>query len=455
MKTSRAWVLLGAGLLSLAGALLSGCVHEAQPLPGRTERAVAFVGVNVVPMDSERVLENHTVIVRDGRIAALGPAGAITVPEDAERIDGKGRYLMPGLADFHVHLTSDEQLLSFLAHGVTSLFVLDGAPEQLELRGALARDERFGPSLYVSSPRVDGDPPVFGDTRLVLSSPEQARRTVVLQKRAGHDALKVYDNLTPEVYALLVAMARQQKLPVVGHVPRKVGLEAVLQARQALISHGEEYFLPAEPDESRLPALIRATKEAGTSVTPNLARITTTLRMLEDLEGVLTDAESRYLHPSVMRDWRGANPTRRVDVPAFLERERRAYPFVQHLALGLQQEGARLLLGSDASQAGLFPGKAAHVELAELVKAGLSPFEALATGTRNAGAFITEHVDPMARFGTVALGQRADLLLLPGNPLEDVGQAGQALGVMVRGQWLAREQLQRMLEKAAEAFPRR
>jgi Amidohydrolase family len=455
MRTSPIWALLGAGLLSLVGALLPGCAHEAQPVPSRSERAVAFVGVNVVPMDTERILTDHTVVVRDGLIAAIGPSASITIPADAERIDGQGRYLMPGLADFHVHLTSDEQLLSFLAHGVTSIFVLDGSPGQLVLRGELERNERFGPTLYTSSPRVDGDPPVFGDTLLTLGSPEQARKVVVLQKRAGYHALEVYDNLTPEVYAILVAMARQQKLPVVGHVPRRVGVEAVLRARQALISHGEEYFLPELPDESRLPALIRATKEAGTAVTPNLVSIATTQRMLTDEEGVFADPESRYLHPKVMRDWHGSSPHRRLGLQGFIERERRAYPFVQHLALGLQKEGARLLLGTDASRVGLFPGKSAHLELAELVKAGLSPFEALASGTRNAGAFITENVDAAARFGTVALGQRADLLLLPGNPLTDVGQASRALGVMVRGQWLPREQLQRMREQVSESFSRR
>jgi imidazolonepropionase-like amidohydrolase len=455
MKTLRAWALLGVGLVSFAGGVLTGCVHEVQPTPGAAERAVAFVGVNVIPMDTERVLTDHTVVVRDGRIASIGPSASITIPADAERIDGKGRYLMPGLADFHVHLTSDEQLLSYLAHGVTSIFDLDGSPRQLELRAELANHQRFGPTLYTSSPRVDGDPPVFGGTVVKVGSPDQARKAVVQQKLAGYDALKVYDNLTPEVYAILMAMARQQKLTVVGHVPRKVGLEAVLRARQPLISHGAEYFLAAGQDVSRIPALVRATKEAGSTVVPNLARIATTRRMLEDVEGVFSDPEARFLSPDVMRNWRGSNPTRRVDVAAFAERERAEYPFVQQLALGLQKEGVRLVLGTDASQAGLYPGKTAHLELVELVKAGLSPFEALATGTRNAGGFITEHVDPAARFGTVALGQRADLLLLPGNPLEDVGQADRLLGVMVRGQWLPREQLLRMREKVAAGFSRR
>ena len=453
MKTSRAWTLWGASLLSLAGVLLTGCVREVQPTPDASERAVAFIGVNVVPMDTERVLQDHTVIVRNGLITSLGPSASITVPADAERIDGKGRYVMPGLADFHVHLHSEEQLLSYLAHGVTSLFELDGSREHLELGVKLKENQRFGPTLYTSSPLLDGGPP--GGKVVSVTTPEQARVAVVKQKNAGYQALKVYDNITPEVYATLTAMARQQRIPVVGHVPRTVGVETVLRSHQALISHGEEYFHSGSRDESRIPALARATKEAGTSVVPDLVHIDTALRMLKDLEGVFADPESRYLSPEVLRNWRYSNPTRRVDVAAYGEREQAAYPFVQHLTLALQKEGVRLLLGSNASDAGLFPGKATQLELAELVKAGLSPYEALSAGTRNAGAFITDHVDAAARFGTVAVGQRADLLLLPGNPLEDVGQADRALGVMVRGQWLPRERLQKLREKSAQAFSKR
>ncbi|WNG33525.1 amidohydrolase family protein [Archangium violaceum] len=450
MRTLRAWALLGAGLLSLAGVLLPGCAHEARTLAGVSEQAVAFVGVNVVPMDTERVLTDQTVIVRNGLITSLGPSAEITVPKDAERIDGRGRYLMPGLADFHVHLHSDEQLLSYVFHGVTTLFELDGSPRHLELREQLATNQRLGPKLYTSSPLLDGGHP--GSRVVSVTTPEQARVEIVRQKNARYDAVKVYDNISPEVYATLVAMAEQQKIAVVGHVPNRVGVEAVLRSRQALISHGEEYFFDGSQDESRIPDFARATKEAGTSVIPDLVHIETSLRMLKDLEGVFADTESRYLSPEVLRNWRYSNPTRRVDVAAFSERKQASYPFVQHLTLALQKEGVRLVLGTNASDAGLFPGKSTHLELAELVKAGLSPYEALAAGTRNAGSFIRDHVEPSARFGTVAVGQQADLLLLPGNPLEDVGQAERALGVMLRGQWLTREQLQKLRKKSAGSF---
>jgi imidazolonepropionase-like amidohydrolase len=453
MKGSCRWRLLAVSLLScVALGLAPGCQHT--PLaPGATERSVAFVGVSVLPMDGERVLEGQTVVVREGRIVAVGPEASITIPLDAERIDGRGRYLMPGLADFHIHLNSEEQLLSYLAHGVTSVFDLEGSPERLRLRGRIAQGKQPGPTLYVSSPLTDGDPPVFGNA-VVVATPEQAPQTVQDHKRAGYDAIKVYNNLSPEVYAALAAAAREQQLPLVGHVPRKVGLEGVLQARQALLSHGEEYF-NVDPAPESIPGAVRATKEAGTTVVPNLARLASTQRMLADLEGVFADPEARYLHPDVLRNWRGSNPTRRLNLAEFTAREQAKYPFVQQLTRSLAEAGVPLLLGTDSSQAGLFPGQSAHLELRELVKAGLTPYQALATGTRNAGAFITQHVDPAARFGTVALGQRADLLLVEGNPLEDLGHVARPLGVMVRGRWWTREQLQKQRERSAAALPKR
>ncbi|WNG23726.1 amidohydrolase family protein [Cystobacter fuscus] len=453
LKTPSAGMLLGVCFLFLSIALpLPGCVHGPESGPARSDEAVAFIGVNVVPMDSERVLPEQTVIVRDGLISAMGPSSAITVPAGARRIEAKGRYLMPGLSDFHIHLHSDEQLLSYLAHGVTTVFELNGTPRHLKLREQIAQRQVLGPRLYTSSPLMDGGPE--GGIVVSVNSPEQARQAVVRQKRAGYDAIKVYDNVAPGVYEQLVATAREQKLPVMGHVPRTVGVDAVLRARQAFISHGIEYFLAGSRDESRIPGFALGTKAAGTTVVPDLSHVHTSLRMMEDLEGVFSDPEARYLSPKVMSDWRYSNPTRRVDVRQFSERQRAAYPYVQHLTLSLQRAGVRLVLGTNASDAGLFPGKTVHLELAELVRAGLSPYEALATSTRNPAAFIEEHVDPAARFGTVAVGQHADLLLLPGNPLEDVGQAGQALGVMVRGQWLTREQLQRLRDKVAESFNR-
>ncbi|HXG65886.1 MAG TPA: amidohydrolase family protein [Blastocatellia bacterium] len=426
-------------------------------------QTIAFTDVNVIPMDRERVLPRQTVIVRGGQITEIGPAKSVRTPKGAVKIDGRGQYLMPGLADLHIHLHSADHLLSYLAYGVTTVLNLDGDPDDLRLREEIARGARLGPNYYTCGPRTDGNPPVFGGGA-VVASPEEARRAIAEQARAGYDFVKVYNNLAPETYAALVAEAQAQGLAVVGHVPRKVGVEGVLQAGQAMIAHGEEYFFtyfrgPADrfnqpgmrskPDETKIPGIARATAAAGAAVTPNLSFIANTKRQLEDIQGVWADPEAKYLSPAVLNGWKSNNPTKRRDLEQFMEREKIKYPFVKKLTKGLSDAGVFLLLGTDASVAGCFPGHSAHVELRELVAAGLTPYQALATGTRNAGQFLATHARSKEKFGTVAAGQRADLILLKGNPLESIENISQIVGVMARGQWLPRTKLQQMRDDAA------
>jgi hypothetical protein len=434
-------------------------------------QVVAFVNVNVITMERERVLAGQTVIVRDGRIAALGPERSVSPPKGALLIDGRGQYLIPGLADLHIHLRSTDELLSYLAYGVTTVLHLSGAtsgaPDLLRYRAQLRQGELLGPTLYTSGPTVDGDPPIFPNVSVVVKTPEEARRIVEQQQRAGYDLIKVYNRLAPDAYDALLAAAKQQGIAVVGHLPRQVGLEHALRAGQAMIAHGEEYFftyfggasdvrLPGgaivPPDESKIPLVAEWTRKAGVAVTPNLSFIASTKRMLEDLNGVLTDPETRYLHPNVRQMWQSNNPARRRDLEQFTTREGVKYPFVQRLTKGLSDAGALLLLGTDASAPGLFPGQSAQLELRELVAAGLTPYQALATGTRNAGKFVSEHVRGAEKFGTITVGGRADLILLDQNPLVDIKHISAVHGVMARGRWLPLAELQRLREEVARKY---
>ncbi|MGH7481447.1 MAG: amidohydrolase family protein [Longimicrobiales bacterium] len=427
---------------------------------------VAFVNVNVIPMDVERVLRGQTVIVRDGVIRDVGPSGSVDVPDHALRVDGAGRYLVPGLADMHIHLRSTSELLSYMAWGVTTVVhlsgAMDGAPDLLRYREELARGERLGPTLYASGPILDGEPPIFAGVSVVVRTPAEARRVVSEQQRAGYDFIKVYNNLTPDVLTAVTAAAHERGMAVIGHIPRKAGRERALQGALAagldLIAHGEEYFFTyfhgqvdslldqgrvPYPDEGRIPEAVRMTLEAGAAVTANLSFVAMTRRQLDDLDAVLSDPEARHLEPGVREMWLDQNPTRRPDVQRFDRRERAKYAFLKTLTLALHDAGVPLLLGTDASAPGMFPGLSAHLELAELVDAGLTPFEALATGTRNAGAFIGTHVAVAEPFGVIAPGQRADLVLLRENPLDDIRNMSEIVGVMVRGRWLPRSEIRR------------
>src|SRR6185369_10522318 len=252
-----------------------------------TPQSIAFVNVNVVPFDRERILEGQTVIVREGRIAQIGPASKVKVPAGALKIDGRGKYLMPGLADMHVHLSSQpdlasQQLQLFLANGVTTVRNMIGKPEHLALRERVAKGELPGPTIYTAGP------PMLGNT---VPTPEDAERAVTEQKKAGYDFIKVHEGLSPETYAAIVATAKRVGIPFAGHVTATVGLQRALDAQQTSIEHLDGYLQamvadnsPVKPgpsqvvlgpvlehiDESKIPALAAATRKAGVWNNPTL-----------------------------------------------------------------------------------------------------------------------------------------------------------------------------------------
>lgn len=464
------------GLLTL---LLAGICSTVQPakacLPD--DRPLAFVHVNVIPLTRDGLLKDQTVIVRRGKIVRVGSAASVRVPRNALRVDGQGKYLMPGLVDFHVHLRDPSELLSYLAYGVTTVVQMSGPSgnvrDVLALRRQIAEGEILGPNVYTTGRVLDGNPAIYPNVSTVVSTPEEARRAVAEQHRAGVDFIKVYNNLDSNVLRAVVTEAHRLGLAVVGHIPRRDGrsqaLQTALAAGQDMIAHSEEFFftyfygdadsllvrgLPPVPDRSKIPLVVRWVRESGTAVTPNLSFVAMTRRQLDNMEAVLADAEARYLHPNVLALWHAQNPTRRPDAARFELRERAKYPFLQELTPALQAGGVLLLLGTDASAPGLFPGKSAHVELQELVKARLTPFQALSTGTRNAGLFIKRHVRAAESFGVVLPGRRADLLLLEANPLNDINNISRIVGVAVRGRWLPKAEIDRMRNDAINSSSR-
>lgn len=431
-------------------------------------QVVAFIGVNIIPMDRERVLRERTVIVKDGVIVSIGPSRSARIPDDALKIDGRGQYLLPGLTDAHVHIRDRGELVSYLAYGVTTVFQMRGSPEILKLREEIVDGKTLGPSIFTTGPLVDGNPPIYGGRNtIVVTTTEEAKRTVADQKRAGYDFIKVYNRLDPDSYEAIIIAAILNDIAVVGHIPRKVGAERAIKNQQAMIAHGEEFFFTyfggpadklnqsenrAKPDESKIPALAQAVARAGIAVTPNLSFIASTKMQLEDIDSVLSNPETKYLHPDVLSMWKSNNPTKRRDLEQFTEREKIKYPLVKALTKGLNDARVLLLLGTDASAPGLFPGSSAHLELRELVAAGLTPFEALSAGTHNAGLFIIKRLARSKRFGMIQAGQRADMILLSENPLKNIDAISKISGVMVRGRWLTAGELQKMRDDVAANY---
>jgi hypothetical protein len=292
----------------------------------------------------------------------------------------------------------------------------------------------------------------------VVTSPAEARAAVASQEEAGYDLVKIYNNVDPASLAAAVEEAEAHGLVVVGHIPRNpdrsTALQKALDAGLAMIAHGEEIFFtylggagdasggPLQPvDPARIRAAAQLVADAGAAVTPTLSFIAMTRRMLEDLESVLEHPESRFLSTDVRETWREHNPTRRDDLDRFAAREAIKMPAVRTLTLELQRAGVLLLLGTDASAPGMYPGWSALLELEELAAAGLTPFEALSAGTRNAGTWLERRVPNARRVGTIEIGKAADLVLVAENPLEDVSAMRGIRGVVVGGRWIPRSEL--------------
>jgi imidazolonepropionase-like amidohydrolase len=463
MRSAAARCLLAFGLATHAlYASLSGTATPRGSASEQTE-PLAFVDVTVVPMTSDEILPSHTVVIRDGRVVELGPSAAVTVPPGTKTISGSGRYLVPGLVDFHVHPRAESELEAYLRHGVTTVVVMRGTETALGMRLRSNVGRIVGPRVLTAGPLVDGEPPIWpGPATQVVTTKEDARAIVDMHCRAGFDFVKIYNNLSPDLLGEIVKGAHGCGIPVAGHLPRQPvrenGLTRALDAGLDLIAHGEEIFFthlgggsdatksassPIGPE--RITSAVRRIADARAAVIPNLSFIAMTARMLEDVAAVFADPEFTLLTPAVQDMWHDQNPTRRKDLDAFRQREQVKRRAVTAMTLQLQQQGVLLLAGTDASAPGMYPGKSMHVELQELVASGLTAREAFAAATHSAGRFFAERLrtgqrrtprPDLPRLGTITRGGPADLLLLRRNPLEDIQAVGEIDGVVVRGRWL-------------------
>ena len=378
-------------------------VQFGAPASGR----LAIAGVNVVPMAREEVLADRTVLIQDGTIVRIGPSDEVPIPEGTTVVDGRGRWLMPGLMDLHVHL-SPEALPILLASGITMVRNMWGTATVAQLMTGVGSGDLLGPTIVSASPGLDGNQPIWPGTVQVLD-PDQADEAVArLAGERRWNYLKIYQSLDRDAYDAIVKAARARGIPFVGHVPHRVGLEHVLAAGQSSVEHlgGYELALGAgargvfgwpQVDTAGMAALARRTSDAGVTVCPTLV----VLRAL---------AERNLSPPAQVRERDNTRAMVRALVGA----------------------GVRIVAGTDAGVQAVGYGSSLHDELAEYVAAGLTPYQALRTATVAAAEFLG--VD--GQVGTVAEGRRADLLLVAANPLLDPATARAPVGVVLGGRWL-------------------
>ena len=420
----------------------------------------AFVNVNVVPMTSETVVAAQTVLVDGRKIVTIGDVDTVPIAKGTFVIDGTDRYLMPGLSEMHAHIppvtsTSLERVLGLnVANGITIVRGMLGQPAHLDLRQQILSGEIFGPRLFTSGPSFNGNS---------VSSPQHATDMVRAQHGAGYDFLKIHPGLTKAEFDALATTAIRFGIQFSGHVSVAVGVPNALAAGMASIDHLDGYMqamvdddadlssrsaglfgvlLADRIDEAKIAEIAAATAEAGVWNVPTEA-------MFEHWtsETPITEMrnwpEMRYMPLGTIGRWADRKQQVLNDPAYDPEIAASAIEIRRKLILALHEAGAGLLLGSDAPQVFNVPGFAIHRELEYLVASGLTPYAALRTGTANPAEFFGQE----RVFGTVETGKEADLVLLDANPLDDISNAGRIHGVMLRGRWLNRADLDQILAR--------
>jgi len=404
--------------------------------PGPAADTLAFRDVSVLPMSGTEVLQHQNVVIAGGRIRAIGPIASTPVPAGATVVDGRGRYLMPGLADMHVHLFGTGELPVFVGYGVLTVRDLNGSPQVLGWRRAVESDSLTGPRLIVSGPMIAGGD-IPWSNKVTPATAVEAEAVVVAQHAAGYDQIKIYDGLSREVFDAALATAKRFGMLSSGHIPQAVGFDGVLASGMTGLEHLDKTVASVvghDLDTLQIPGIADRIKRSGMWVTPTLESMIQLALIATGRYDSLINRPEALAAPAAIRDfW--------TSVSIRLKGNRPVQPGVRYnrwteyqlrLAGALARAGVPLLAGTDLPNAVLVPGHSLQRELEAMVEAGLTRYQALEAATSAPARFMREAED----WGTVAAGQRANLLLLDANPLLGFETLGRPAGVVLRGRWL-------------------
>lgn len=431
------------------------------------EADFAFTHVNVITMENEVVLKDQTVLIKDGKILKLGEAGDVKSSGATTIIDGKGKYLMPGISEMHAHIPGDqngteiveETLFLYLSNGITLIRGMLGQPYHLTLREQVANGEVLGPRIYTSGPSINGNS---------VRSVEEAQTKVTAQKEAGYDFLKLHPGLTRENFDAVVATANKVGIPYAGHVSTGVGVRRAIEAKYGSIDHVDGYVEGLVPssirvnpntngffgvnftdiaDENLIPELVAATKEAGVWIVPTQAMMERWIGPTPAAE-IGADPEMQYINPRTLNNWIRTKDNILANSTYDAEQANKFNALRRKVIGDLHKAGVGILLGSDAPQVFNVPGFSIQREMDAMLRSGMSEFEILKSGTVNPAIYFGDR----DKYGMVKEGLSADLILLDANPLSNIANMKNPAGVMVKGNWLSADLIARRLKVIADKY---
>lgn len=447
---------------------------------------VAVTDVNLIPMNIEKVIDNQTVLISDSTIIAIGDSSEIKVPDNAHEINGKGSYLMPGLADMHMHTRADWEdpeiwpihpLYLYLANGVTTIrdFAPYGSPIDyaLQWRKEIRDGKRIGPNIYASG-------------EMIYASPiEDPASTVDMNYDLGFDFIKLYSYLSEEDFQQAMNESKALGMYTAGHIPYTVGLDGVLAAGMDEIAHVEELLFEfiqfnrdqqlspeewiiylfesaqdqfdldfntqntdfREKNDAKLQTIIGLLESTNTPVCTTMVIDEIIQSKLFQPEKFLTRSENQYFERGYIERFQRGEEKHQLQCKGVEAYCAFKDEIDRWILQGLHGSDVLLLIGTDSGTGGMgiIPGYSIHDELSILVENGFTPYEALKTTTVNP-AIIVEKMVGDGNFGTIEVGNRADLILIEENPLRNIESLRSPLGVMTGGKWFSAEFLDRLIE---------
>jgi imidazolonepropionase-like amidohydrolase len=482
--------LLGAGLAAGVGTTLAACGAEDTPptqTTGGYDRCVAIVGATVISVDGDGSRSVATVLTRGDRIVSVGDVSR-KVPDDALVLDGRGKFLLPGLMDLHVHQSGNDKVdpALFLVNGVTTIREMSGSETALDWRQRTDARTLLGPRPVVGSPMVDGSPSLWtglGAAAVEVADADSARETVRKVVADGADFVKVYTRLSEESLLAIADETRQLGVPFAGHCPDDVSPTVASDAGQRSFEHvftlwyatssheGEirrklkrmsvppggyaDWFQKIHPlevtaarsyDEARGAQVFKKLARNRTHAVPTLA-----MHRVFDLPDKITEGGStmKYVPADVREAWKqqvegiylvGRTP-KQVAEHKELMNHRMRYVTAMH------RHGVPLMAGTDTGTPYCSPGFALHDELELLVRTGMTPVQALRAATLTPARFLGVR----GVTGTVSQGSIADLLLVDADPLADIRNTRRVHAVVANGRLIAAAERERMLADVAAA----
>ena len=433
----------------------------AQPTKQETNKtAILIKDIAIIDVNNGTILDKKHIVIDSGKIKNILDS-VENSNQFSLQIDGTGKFAIPGLAEMHAHIPQpptsqkriEEILFLYLSNGITTIRGMLGHASHLDLREKATKNEILSPRIFTSSPSLNGNS---------VKTKEEAISKVTQYKKDGYDFLKIHPGIQQEVFDQLVKTADEVDMSFSGHVPVDVGIRHALDSKYASIDHIDGFLEGLVPekenvnpnengffgynfaplaDESKIDELVQLADQNEVWIVPTQSLFERWFAPIT-ADKLLEATEMKYMNTSTLQSWK----QRKAQYTVEENQWNRFNDIRRKLLKKLQDNGGRILLGSDAPQLFNVPGFSIHHEIDGMIKAGLSPLEILQSGTINPAKFFAKEDS----FGQIKEGLDADLVILDTNPLEDIKALMKINGVIIRGQWLPKEMIDKKLEEIAE-----